>query len=416
MSRESRGMRTYPFVTSNMKEKLEKYLTTSLVDKQFGHTDIQPSRLSVSELFQALSIWITETERLKSTHGKNKPVDTVETSSSDIIFPTSFYTTLKKLKKAKTEVGVLLVGFEAVNNIGDDILKYTDSKGKALGGNTLPMWDRLGDEINNIIRNPSFTIETLLEQDINIMSNKEAKVHGTYQATNVNSALSTLETGLAQGGHSRAQGQDTGFQQNVQKMMEKIDWSKVNWSKSMDNHLHEQTVKKLMGNKVKPVKVKKKGPTGKVNVKKAIAGLTKKKRSTLSTSKGKAVAQALAQGAAMKSTKAKRNNNSELKELARLKAKIQKRLPAEVRRQMGRPALINRTGRFSNSVELKNLRATKTGLSGEFTYLLSPYETFENTGKRQWRKGYNPKPLIKKSIRNLALQYTEQKIVNLRRR
>jgi len=415
MPRETKGMKTYPFVTSNMKEKLEKYLKTSLIGKEFGHTDIQPSRLSVSELFQALRIWINETERLKSKHGKNKPVDKVETSSSDIIFPTSFYTTLKKLKKAKTEVGVLLVGFQAVNNIGDDILQYTDSNGKALGGNTLPMWDRLGDEINSIISNPSFDIETMVEQDINIMNNTEAKVHGTYQAKNVNRALSTLETGLAQGGHSRAQGQDTGFQQNVQKMMEKIDWSKVNWSKSMDNHLHEQTVKKLMGEKVKPVKVKKKGPTGKVNVKKAISGMKRKKRSNLGTSKGKAIKQALAQGAAMRATKAKRNNSSELKEIAGIKKQIQKRLPAEVRRQMGRPALINRTSRFSNSVELKSLRATKAGLSGEFTYLLSPYETFENTGKIRWRTGYNPKPLIAKSIRNLALQYTEQRIVSLRR-
>ena len=143
--------------------------------------------------------------------------------------------------------------------------------------------------------------------------------------------------------------------------------------------------------------------------------MKKKKRSNLGTSKGKAIKQALAQGAAMRATKAKRNNSSELKEIEGIKRQIQKRLPAEVRRQMGRPALINRTSRFSNSVELKSLRATKAGLSGEFTYLLSPYETFENTGKRRWRTGYNPKPLIAKSIRNLALQYTEQRIVSLRR-
>ena len=82
---------------------------------------------------------------------------------------------------------------------------------------------------------------------------------------------------------------------------------------------------------------------------------------------------------------------------------------------MGRPALINQTGRFSNSAELESLRPTAKGLSGEFTYQLSPYETFENTGSRRWPNGYNPKPLIAKSIRNLALQYTEQKLVSLRR-
>ena len=92
-----------------------------------------------------------------------------------------------------------------------------------------------------------------------------------------------------------------------------------------------------------------------------------------------------------------------------------KRLPAEVRRNMGRPALINQTGRFSNSTEVRNFRQTEAGISGEYTYQTSPYETFENTGERRWPTGYNPKPLIAKSIRNLAIQYTEQKLVSLRR-
>ena len=211
-----------------------EYLKTSLVGKQFGHTDIQPSRLSVSELFQALTIWVSETERLKGIHGRNKPVEEVVTGADDIIFPTSFYKTLAKLKKAKSEVGLLLVGFEAVNNIGADILKYTDSSGKALGGDTGPMWDRLGDEINSIIKNPSFDIQTLVTADVNLMDPaKNPKVKGEYIAKNVNTALSTLETGLSVGGIARARGQDTSFRKDVAQLMSKIDWSKVNWSKSL---------------------------------------------------------------------------------------------------------------------------------------------------------------------------------------
>ena len=45
---------------------------------------------------------------------------------------------------------------------------------------------------------------------------------------------------------------------------------------------------------------------------------------------------------------------------------------------MGRPALINRTGRFSNSAALTELKAGKT--FGTYTYILNPYQTFENTG------------------------------------
>jgi hypothetical protein len=101
--------------------------------------------------------------------------------------------------------------------------------------------------------------------------------------------------------------------------------------------------------------------------------------------------------------------------LLKIEALINKKLPAEVRRNMGRPALINQSSRFSNSVEFQNVRETKAGLSGEYTYRLSPYETFENTGSKRWPAGYNPKPLIAKSIRNLAIQYTAQKLVSLRR-
>ena len=82
---------------------------------------------------------------------------------------------------------------------------------------------------------------------------------------------------------------------------------------------------------------------------------------------------------------------------------------------MGRPALINRTGRFAESAEVVALKPSAGGTVAGYTYQLNPYETFENTGERRWPQGYNPKPLISKSIRNLAMQYTEQKLVSLRR-
>ena len=97
------------------------------------------------------------------------------------------------------------------------------------------------------------------------------------------------------------------------------------------------------------------------------------------------------------------------RDINKLRMKINQRLPAEVRRNMGRPALINQTGRFSNSVTLTELRQGPKTLVGKYTYMLSPYETFENEGPRQWPTGYNPKTLISKSIRNLAMQYTESK-------
>ena len=104
------------------------------------------------------------------------------------------------------------------------------------------------------------------------------------------------------------------------------------------------------------------------------------------------------------------SSDADTREINKLRIKINQRLPAEVRRNMGRPALINQTGRFSNSVTLTELRQGPKTLVGKYGYMFAPYETFENEGPREWPTGYNPKPLIAKSIRNLALQYTEQKL------
>ena len=97
-------------------------------------------------------------------------------------------------------------------------------------------------------------------------------------------------------------------------------------------------------------------------------------------------------------------------DLARLKKEINRNLSAEVRRNMGKPALSYRTGRFANSVQLLSLVESKNTVMAKYTYLLRPYQTFENKGKYRWPMSYNPKTLIAKSIRNLALGRIEQKL------
>ena len=77
---------------------------------------------------------------------------------------------------------------------------------------------------------------------------------------------------------------------------------------------------------------------------------------------------------------------------------------------MGRPALINRTGRFADSARVFSAKAAKSTVAMNYTYQLNPYETFENTGSREWPAGYNPKPLIAKSIRQEAARYLETKL------
>lgn len=104
-----------------------------------------------------------------------------------------------------------------------------------------------------------------------------------------------------------------------------------------------------------------------------------------------------------------RKEKGGIDEVETLKAKINARLAGEVKENMGRPALINRTGRFASSVQLVDLREGPNTLIGIYDYLENPYRTFENQGERKWPVGYNPKPLITKSIRNLAQEFTNKR-------
>jgi hypothetical protein len=114
-------------------------------------------------------------------------------------------------------------------------------------------------------------------------------------------------------------------------------------------------------------------------------------------------------GSASKGTGASQEN------LIRLKSNIQRSLSAQMRRNMGKEGrLHNRTGRFSNSARLLNLRETAGGISGEYTYQKFPYQTFE-PGFAQGKARWDPRKLITMSIRELALRHTEIRFTQLRR-
>ena len=191
-------------------------------------------------------------------------------------------------------------------------------------------------------------------------------------------------------------------------------------SKSIEDELGNQLVKAAAGKKTRKYKKKSKGKVSKTFKKPETKTITEKARSG-----GKAAAdtaQKLEKAAALLASKSV-NSSKDLntagsqKELNAIKNRINRRLPAEVRRNMGRPALINRTGQFSNSVKLLNLSDTGKTLTGQYSYTLTGggqsknktgvYSTFENPTR--WPAGYNPKPLITKSIRKLAMEMTERK-------
>jgi hypothetical protein len=98
--------------------------------------------------------------------------------------------------------------------------------------------------------------------------------------------------------------------------------------------------------------------------------------------------------------KARTTNSAD--SLITLKALLNAKLPAEVRKNMNSPALVNRTGRFASSVRVEEITETTQGFpSIGYSYRKNPYKTFEPGGKLGSEQR-DPRKLIDRSIRELA--------------
>ena len=86
---------------------------------------------------------------------------------------------------------------------------------------------------------------------------------------------------------------------------------------------------------------------------------------------------------------------------------INKQLPDTVRKNMREPALVNRSGRFADSVEITDITKTPKGFpSIGYTYARNPYEVFEMGSSGNWSSPErDPRQLIDKSIREIAAQF-----------
>jgi hypothetical protein len=99
-------------------------------------------------------------------------------------------------------------------------------------------------------------------------------------------------------------------------------------------------------------------------------------------------------------------DNELLRKAMETRAFVQSRLTKQVQSNMGRPALENRTGRFAESVQLVNVMPKGNQFHMDYTYD-DRYRGFELG--RQYPAGYDPRPLIERSIRDLAAAKLETK-------
>ena len=84
---------------------------------------------------------------------------------------------------------------------------------------------------------------------------------------------------------------------------------------------------------------------------------------------------------------------------------LNNQLPNVVRKNMGPPRLENKTGRFAASPKVMDVTKTAQGFpSIGYTYEKDPYQTFE-VGNKQGSPDRDPRTLIDKSIREIAVQF-----------
>lgn len=107
-------------------------------------------------------------------------------------------------------------------------------------------------------------------------------------------------------------------------------------------------------------------------------------------------------GGVLASSKTRAKNSYSLSSLI---PRFNSQLPQTVAKNMGDPALVNRTGRFASGVRVTDITTTAQGFpSIGYTYDKFPYQTFEQ-GYAQGSVERDPRKLIDKSIREIAMQF-----------
>ena len=276
-------------------------------------------------------------------------------------------------------------------------------------------------QMRQIIENDGFVdISTLKDKDLGFKDGVAATISTTLTSKHKVKSDKQQQVGGAKFAllNAQAKVQDQ-FVKDLIKEIKAVQVDKITGSKSLQKARQENISKLVRGQRTKSAKVKSKSQLTKKGKKSNIPARLGKhlvRETSADLARGIAVLDAKI-GSAKKKRKTGREAGDKQRDLNLLRTKINARLGAAVRRNMGRPALNNRTGRFSDSVILLNLyQRGETQVAGDYTYLLSPYETFENTGERQWPTGYNPNPLIKTSIRETAEAVAEDRFTFYLRR
>jgi hypothetical protein len=112
------------------------------------------------------------------------------------------------------------------------------------------------------------------------------------------------------------------------------------------------------------------------------------------------------QKGAEKKLKGKGGRDSSANSTVSLMALINNALPEALKKNMINPGLVNRSGKFAESVLVTDITETAQGFpSIGYTYQKNPYQIFEQgAGKAPWSTAQrDPRKLVDKTIREIAI-------------
>jgi len=380
-----------------------KRKTKSLFDarifngKEFGHQDVTPAGLRLFGFIEAtinLEKAIKDVGVIRRSGKEYVRESAVEKLPVKVIGLKQ--KTIGELRKARKAAQKMFAGISVLEKLPTQ--KDLNSKTK---------WSNLAAEVNKVSNLEELV--TLKKEKYYDVLNGNSSVKLKVELKNDNRFKAFYERAFGIN-LSRIQKGTTKLDSNLKnEFLDKIDVTKITGSDSLEDKVVKDLANIAAGKKVTKKSIKSaasssiKPPTYKFHKFTSVGPLIELQKKAKEASN-------FVNGTTLETKKFRESGGGlTQREINKLRLQINRRLPAEVRRNMGRPALINQTGRFSNSVELTELRRGPKTLVGEYRYMFNPYETFENEGERQWPTGYNPKPLITKSIRKLALQYTDER-------
>ena len=226
-----------------------------------------------------------------------------------------------------------------------------------------------------------FTIEYNL--DLDLIQGLKGAIELEYEPATLNQAKGNVSAFI--GELLKDVVQEEG--KRAQKLFENIDITGLKGSPDM-----VEDVLEMITEAVDPKKKTKARKRGGSPVSKKIQGSTPRKRKVTKKLKG------------VKAQKARKGVSSNP---LMLMAMINKELPDVVRKNMKSPGLVNRTGRFAESVKLTDVVQTPQGFpSFGYTYARNPYEVFEmGSGNVRATPERDPRQLIDRSIREIAAQF-----------